>query len=91
LLPERYAAILYANGFAEQVCRVEVYGHPMPSGNDVAEWTRGALLTAYQQKLSAPHFEMFLDQYRAALLAEIGEGPYFYTFKRILLWGRKRT
>ena len=91
LMPERYAEILYANGFEEQACRMEVYGHPMPSGNEVVEWTRGSLLTAYQEKLSASQFELFLDQYRAAVLGEIGEGPYFYAFKRILLWGRKRT
>ena len=91
LLPDRYAEIMYENGFEDQVCRVEVYGHPMPSGSEVVEWTRGSLLTKYQEKLTPQQFEVFLNQYRAALLQVIGEGPYFYTFKRILLWGRKRT
>lgn len=86
---ERYAEMLFKHGFAEQVCRVEVYGHPMPSGNDVVEWTKGSLLTAYQQRLSVDEFRKFLVEYRNALLTEIGEGPYFYAFKRILLWGRK--
>lgn len=86
---ETYAEMLFKHGFAEQVCRVEVYAHPMRSGEDVVEWTKGSLLTAYQQRLSADEFRIFLAEYRRALLAEIGTGPYFYAFKRILLWGRK--
>lgn len=89
LTVERYAEILYENGFTEQVCRVEVYGHPMSSGNEVIEWVKGTLLTAYQQQLSIPEFQVFLHAYRSQLLKEVGEGPYFYAFKRILLWGRK--
>jgi len=90
LAPEQYAAIFHACGFEEQRCRMEVYGHPMPSGNAVVEWTRGSLLTAYQQQLSPTEFEAFLDTYRNELIKQIGDGPYFYAFKRILLWGRKR-
>jgi trans-aconitate 2-methyltransferase len=86
---EQYAEILFKAGFEEQVCRVEVYGHPMPSGNEVVEWTKGSLLTAYQDRLGAEHFAKFLELYRRELLAEIGEGPYFYAFKRLLLWGRR--
>jgi len=91
LSPEHYAEMFYSRGFEEQRCRMEVYGHPMSSGNAVVEWTRGSLLTAYQQHLSAPEFENFLNAYRTELVRQIGEGPYFYAFKRILLWGRKRV
>jgi trans-aconitate 2-methyltransferase len=86
---ERYAELLFEHGFGEQLCRVEVYGHPMASGNDVVEWNKGSLLTAYQERLAAPDFERFVQAYREALLAEIGAQPYFYAFKRLLLWGRK--
>jgi len=86
---ERYAEILFSNGFAEHVARVEVYGHPLPSGNDVVEWTKGTTLTAYQARLSAEEFQRFLEEYRRVLVGILGEGPYFYPFKRILLWGRK--
>jgi trans-aconitate 2-methyltransferase len=86
---ERYAEILYANGFAEHIARVEVYGHPLPSGNDVVEWTKGTTLTAYQARLSDTQFAALVSAYRRALVGIIGEGPYFYPFKRILLWGRK--
>jgi len=89
LTPEEYAAMLYAGGFAEQRCRMEVYGHPLPSGDAVVEWTRGSLLTAYQRQLTSQEFDHFLMTYRSALLQHIGEGPYFYAFKRILLWGKK--
>jgi trans-aconitate 2-methyltransferase len=90
LAPEQYAAILHACGFEEQRCRMEVYGHSMPSGDAVVEWTRGSLLTAYQQQLSAQEFEHFVNAYRDVLVQRLGNGPYFYAFKRLLLWGRKR-
>lgn len=86
---ERYAEILFENGFESQVARIQIYGHPMKSGRDVVEWTKGTLLTSYQAKLSEPQFAEFLKAYEEALLAEIGDGPYFYAFKRMLLWGQK--
>ncbi len=87
---ERYAGILFEQGFEDPVCRVEVYGHPLPSGHEVVEWTKGTLLTAYQERLSESQFAGFLETYRRELIQEIGEGPYFFAFKRILLWGRKK-
>jgi trans-aconitate 2-methyltransferase len=86
---ERYAEILFANGFEQQICRIEVYGHPMPSGREVVEWTRGTLLTAYRARLTDDDFTRFVEAYRDELLSRIGEGPYFYAFKRMLVWGRK--
>lgn len=86
---EEYATILYTNGFPNPHCRLQVYGHPMPEGNSVVEWVRGTLLTDYEKKFSPADFEVFLNEYKKRLLAEIGTGPYFYTFKRILLWGKK--
>lgn len=86
---ERYAEILFENGFETQIARVEIYGHPMKSGYDVIEWTKGTLLTSYQAQLSESQFTDFLKTYQKALIAEIGDGPYFYAFKRALLWGKK--
>lgn len=86
---DRYAELLFANGFEEQICRIQVYGHPMPSGQEVIEWTRGSLLTAYQRPLSEDEFSLFMETYRRELLAAIGSGPYFYAFKRVFIWGRK--
>lgn len=86
---ERYAEILYQNGFHQQICRIEVYGHPMSSGTSVIEWTKGTSLTAYQAQLSEPDFQNFLKVYSEELIQEIGNGPYFYAFKRFLIWGRK--
>lgn len=86
---ERYAELLFQNGFHEQECVIRVYGHPLPSGHNVIEWTKGTLLTHFQNRLSPTEFEKFLEKYTKELLHEIGEGPYFYGFKRMLLWGRK--
>lgn len=89
LSQERYAEILSAAGFLEQRCRLEIYLHPLSSTSEVIEWTKGTLLTFYEKRLSPQDFARFLEIYRDRLLREIGEGPYLYTFKRILIWGRR--
>jgi trans-aconitate 2-methyltransferase len=88
LLPvERYAELLHRLGYARQNVRLQVYGHVLPSADDVVEWVRGALLTHYRSQLAEDHFEELLTVYRQRLRATIGEErPYFYTYKRILMW-----
>lgn len=84
---EKYAELLYGLGYKRQNVRMQVYGHVLPSSDDVAEWVRGALLTHYQSLLSPDRFEEFLAEYRKRLLGAIGESrPYFYTYKRVLMW-----
>jgi len=91
LRPEEYAAILHSLGFAEQTVQLRVYGHVLRSADDVVEWTRGTLLTDYAAHMSAATFARFLDEYRRRVLGELGdERPYFYAFKRVLLWGARR-
>lgn len=88
LPPERYASALHALGFARQHVRVQIYGHVLPAADDVVEWVRGALLTHYQAALPAPRFDEFLAEYRTRLRGTIGNAkPYFYTYRRVLLWG----
>ncbi|HYC91242.1 MAG TPA: methyltransferase domain-containing protein [Thermoanaerobaculia bacterium] len=91
ILPvERYAELLYRLGYQRQHVRLQVYGHVLPSADDVVEWVRGALLTHYQSQLPGGRFEEFLDAYRARLRGVLGEErPFFYTYKRILLWGAR--
>lgn len=90
LAPEDYATCLYELGFAEQRVQLVVYPHVLASGAELCEWVRGTLLTAYESRLPGALFAAFLERYRARILAEVGaEGPLFYPFKRILLWGRR--
>lgn len=87
LSPERYAALLHHLGFKRQHVRLQVYGHELPSSQDVVEWNRGALLTDYEQRLEG-RFPLFLDRYRRRVIDTLGPAtPFFYTYKRILLWG----
>lgn len=89
ILPiEDYAALLHRAGFSAQNCFVKVYVHPMESGAEVIEWTRGTLLTQFEKSLTPARFAEFLAAYREELLAEIGGGPTIYTFKRLFLWGQ---
>jgi trans-aconitate 2-methyltransferase len=89
LLPEQYAEALYDLGFSEQHVRLQVYGHVLPSTASVVDWVSGTSLTRFRSRLSPEMYEEFVDAYRERLLAVLGDRePYFYGFKRILLWGR---
>ena len=89
LAPERYAELLVGLGFVEQHVRLQVYGHHLPSTAAVVEWVRGTTLGRFRARLDEEVFERFVARYRERLLAELGErSPYFYAFKRILLWAR---
>ena len=84
---DRYADLLYRLGYKRQHVRMQVYGHVLPSTDDVVEWVRGALLT-YYESLLGNRFEEFLGEYRTRLKNVLGdERPFFYTYKRILMWG----
>lgn len=84
---EQYAELLHQLGFARQSVRLQVYGHLLGSRADVIEWVKGTLLTDYEKRLSAQLFAQFLEAYREALLPRLSaEQPYFYPFKRLLLW-----
>ena len=89
MAPERYAELLDELGFVEQHVRLQVYGHRLASTAEVVEWLKGTSLTRFRAGLDAAAYERFLAVYRARLLDEIGDRrPYFYAFKRILIWGR---
>lgn len=89
LRPEEYAGLLHDLGFERQHVRLQVYGHLLGSGAEVVEWVKGTSLTRFKTQLGA-RFDPFVDEYRRRLVAAIGDGgPYFYAFKRILLWGRR--
>lgn len=90
LAPESYAALLHSLGFARQDVRIQVYGHALPSTRDVVEWTKGSTLTPYREALSSERYEEFLAEYTDRLVATLGDShPYFYTFKRVLVWATR--
>jgi trans-aconitate 2-methyltransferase len=86
-VPERYAELLEHLGFAEQHVRLQIYPHHLAGPEQVIEWARGTLLTDYQRRMPPELFEEFLATYRERLLPRLDQRrPYFYPFKRILLW-----
>ena len=85
--PERYAELLERLGFPEQHVRLQIYPHHLAGPEQVIEWARGTLLTDYQRRMPPELFERFLAGYRERLLPRLDQRrPYFYPFKRILLW-----
>lgn len=92
LAPEAYAGLLHRLGFRAQHVRLQVYAHVLAEPAGVVEWVRGTLLTAYERRMPAELFDAFLRRYRERLLAELGDvRPYLFTFKRILMWGDRRS
>jgi trans-aconitate 2-methyltransferase len=90
LAPEEYAKLLDGLGFGEQHVRLQVYVHHLDASADVVEWAKGTHLTYFRARLSDELYDLYLERYRRRLLDVIGERrPYLYTFKRILMWGRR--
>lgn len=90
LAPERYAELLHDLGFSRQSVRLQVYGHVLSSRDEVVEWVKGSLLTDYERRMPPELFGRFLAAYREALLPQLSASrPYFYPFKRLLLWARR--
>ena len=89
--PEWYAELLDSQGFTEQSVRLQVYGHHLESRDGVIEWVKGTLLTDFEKRLTPEMYQRFLIRYRERLMIELDDTrPFFYAFKRILIWGRKR-
>ncbi len=89
LEPEQYASLLHDLGFVEQHVRLQVYPHVLASSRAVVEWVRGTTLTRFEKRLDTATFAEFLDTYERRLIEVIGEHePYFFPFRRILMWGR---
>ena len=87
--PEQYAELLDALGFTRQHVRLQVYGHHLGSTADVVEWVKGTSLTRFRTRMDDATYDAFVDRYRTRLLQVLGDRkPFFYTFKRILFWGR---
>lgn len=89
LTPDRYAELLWSLGATEQVVRCEVYGMEMASADEVADWTSGTALNRARGVLDPAAFVDFEQRYRERLGEVLAHAePYFYAFKRILMWAR---
>ncbi len=89
LRPEEYAQILFDLGFERQHVRLQVYPHVLPSSRHVVEWVRGTMLTRFEKVLDPASFDAFVAAYETELLGELGDHePYFFPFRRILMWAR---
>lgn len=90
LPPERYAELLHELGFERARVYVEVYGHLLPETRAIVEWIKGSALTPYRERLAQELYARFIEEYTSRLVDRLGEqAPFFYTFKRVLMWGRK--
>lgn len=91
LPPEQYATLLHDLGYEAQHVRLQVYGHVLATTSEIVEWTAGSLLTPVRNAFASNpgSYERFVDDYRERLIGVLGESsPYYFTFKRILMWAR---
>ena len=89
LAPEQYARVLDDLGCVAQSVRLQVYAHQLASTSDAVEWVKGTMLTRFKEPLGPDRWNDFVEEFRARYVAEIGDrSPYFFPFKRVLLWGR---
>lgn len=89
LPPEEYARLLDDLGCVEQHVRLQVYVHHLARTSDAVEWVKGTMLTRFKEPLGPEGWNDFVDRFRERYVAEIGDrSPYFFPFKRVLLWGR---
>jgi trans-aconitate 2-methyltransferase len=90
LPPERYALLLHRLGYASQHVRLQAYLHVLPGAGAVVDWVKGTLLTDYRRRLTEGEYEDFVARYGELLAAELpDEQPFPFTFKRVLVWGRR--
>ena len=76
-------------GCVAQTVRLQVYAHHLGSTSDVVEWVKGTMLTRFKDALGPDGWDDFVERFRERLVAELGDrSPYFFPFKRVLLWGR---
>jgi trans-aconitate 2-methyltransferase len=90
LTAETYAVLLDDLGFTRQSVSIHVYPHHLESRDEVVEWAKGTLLTGYESRLGPELFNVFLERYRVRLLPRLRDTrPFFYPFKRLLLWAQR--
>jgi trans-aconitate 2-methyltransferase len=89
LAPEVYARVLDDLGCVDQQVRLQVYAHRLATTSDAVEWVKGTMLTRFKVPLGPDRWNEFVERFRERYVAEMGaRSPYFFPFKRVLLWGR---
>lgn len=88
LTPATYAELLHEVGFNRQRVRLEVYSHELPATESLIDWLDGTSLTRLRSWLTDELYRKYLAELRSELFVRIGaKRPYFFAFKRILMWG----
>jgi trans-aconitate 2-methyltransferase len=86
----RYAELLHGLGLRFPHASARIYLHELARRDDVLTWLRGSLLTAYQGRLEPALYEAFVARFRDRLYEALPtDEPLVFTYKRILVWGRK--
>jgi trans-aconitate 2-methyltransferase len=86
---EDYASLLFRLGFTEQNVSLKVYPQVIESREGVVEWVRGSMLTYFEARLTPDDFNRFIVEFKKRLFSQLPDDkPFFYPFKRILMWAK---
>lgn len=97
MLPEQYATILHDLGAVEQQVLLRVYPHELENVLAVVDWLQSTTLRPYRKALDAERYDAFIADFSQRLVdhwraenagGDPADGPYLYTFKRILFWAQ---
>ncbi len=90
LKPEEYSELLQSLGFRRQRVQLVVYGHHLSSTAQTVEWVKGTSLNRFKAVLGQAEYQNFVERYLQLVIRELGDhSPYFFTFKRILMWASR--
>jgi trans-aconitate 2-methyltransferase len=57
----------------------------------VVDWVSGTSLTRFKRQLPADVYARLMRRYEERLVEVLGDRqPYFFPFKRLLIWARRR-
>jgi trans-aconitate 2-methyltransferase len=89
---EDYASLIEKIGLVDQRVHMHVYAHRLESRVGMVDWVKGTMLTDYSKRLTPTDYDAFLAEYTDTLFARVPEArPFFYPFKRILIWATKSS
>lgn len=85
-----YAQILFDGGLEEIQISQKIYPIIANDHNTLYDFISGSALIPYIEKLDGEQKELFIKTYKEKIALSFPKLPAIYSFKRILLYGRKK-
>jgi len=84
-----YAHMMFENGLQNLNISMKVYPLIAERGDELYNFISGSALIPYLERLSGDQKEDFINEFKKRIGGHFSKFPAIYSFKRILLYGRK--